>query len=149
MNGLLNKLNRLYFNGDWYNIIYITTWKKYDKNSDFIVVNFANGDMVGHTGNFEAAIQAVETVDKSLGKIISKAQKNDYSIVLTSDHGNCEEMKDENGNILTNHTVGDVWCFVIDDNISEVKNGGLDNIAPTILKLMELDIPKEMSQPLI
>ena len=58
-------------------------------------------------------------------------------------------MKDENGNILTNHPVGDVWCFVIDDNISEVKNGGLDNIAPTILKLMELDIPKEMSKPLI
>ncbi len=123
--------------------------KGIDENFDFIVVNFANGDMVGHTGNFEAAIQAVETVDKSLGKIISKAQKNDYSIVLTSDHGNCEEMKDENGNILTNHTVGDVWCFVIDDNISEVKNGGLDNIAPTILKLMELDIPKEMSKPLI
>jgi 2,3-bisphosphoglycerate-independent phosphoglycerate mutase len=123
--------------------------KGIDKNFDFIVVNFANGDMVGHTGNFEAAIKAVETVDKSLGQIISKAQKNGYSIVLTSDHGNCEKMKDENGNILTNHTVGDVWCFIIDDNISEVKNGRLDNIAPTILKLMKLDIPKEMSQPLI
>ena len=58
-------------------------------------------------------------------------------------------MKDENGNILTNHTIGEVWCFVIADNISEVKNGKLDNIAPTVLKLMELDIPKEMSQPLI
>ena len=119
------------------------------KNIDFIVVNFANGDMVGHTGVFEAGIKAVETVDKQLGKIFEESRKNNYSIVLTSDHGNCEEMRDDKGNILTNHTIGDVWCFVIDERVKTVQNGGLNNIAPTILKLIGLDIPTEMSNPLI
>ncbi len=79
--------------------------------TDFIVVNFANGDMVGHTGVYEAAIKAVEAVDYELGLILEEAKKENYNIVLTSDHGNCEMMRDENGNTLTNHTVGDVYCF--------------------------------------
>lgn len=116
---------------------------------DFIVVNFANGDMVGHTGVYEAAIKAVEAVDYELGLILEEAKKENYNIVLTSDHGNCEMMKDENGNTLTNHTVGDVYCFVIAPNVKEVKTGSLNNIAPTVLKLMGLDIPKEMDEPLI
>ena len=118
-------------------------------NVDFIVVNFANGDMVGHTGVYEAAIKAVEAVDYELGLILEEAKKENYNIVLTSDHGNCEMMKDENGNTLTNHTVGDVYCFVIAPNITKVKEGSLNNIAPTVLKLMGLDIPKEMDEPLI
>ncbi len=117
--------------------------------TDFIVVNFANGDMVGHTGVYEAAIKAVEAVDYELGLILEEAKKENYNIVLTSDHGNCEMMKDENGNTLTNHTVGDVYCFVIAPNVIKVKNGSLNNIAPTVLKLMGLDIPKEMDEPLI
>ena len=117
--------------------------------TDFIVVNFANGDMVGHTGVYEAAIKAVEAVDYELGLILEEAKKENYNIVLTSDHGNCEMMKDENGNTLTNHTVGDVYCFVIAPNVTEVKTGSLNNIAPTVLKLMGLDIPKEMDEPLI
>ncbi len=117
--------------------------------TDFIVVNFANGDMVGHTGVYEAAIKAVEAVDYELGLILEEAKKENYNIVLTSDHGNCEMMKDENGNTLTNHTVGDVYCFVIAPNITKVKEGSLNNIAPTVLKLMGLDIPKEMDEPLI
>ncbi|MGJ0302158.1 2,3-bisphosphoglycerate-independent phosphoglycerate mutase [Aliarcobacter cryaerophilus] len=117
--------------------------------TDFIVVNFANGDMVGHTGVYEAAIKAVEVVDYELGLILEEAKKENYNIVLTSDHGNCEMMKDENGNTLTNHTVGDVYCFVIAPNVKEVKTGSLNNIAPTVLKLMGLDIPKEMDEPLI
>ena len=117
--------------------------------TDFIVVNFANGDMVGHTGVYEAAIKAVEAVDYELGLILEDAKKENYNIVLTSDHGNCEMMKDENGNTLTNHTVGDVYCFVIAPNVKEVKTGSLNNIAPTVLKLMGLDIPKEMDEPLI
>ena len=117
--------------------------------TDFIVVNFANGDMVGHTGVYEAAIKAVEAVDYELGLILEEAKKENYNIVLTSDHGNCEMMKDENGNTLTNHTVGDVSCFVIAPNVKEVKTGSLNNIAPTVLKLMGLDIPKEMDEPLI
>lgn len=120
-----------------------------DDNYDFVVVNFANGDMVGHTGDEEAAKIAVSTVDKQLGLILEKAKENDYSVVITSDHGNCEEMKDDDGNVLTNHTVGKVWCFVQAKGVSKVETGGLNNIAPTVLKLMGIDIPSEMDHALI
>jgi len=120
-----------------------------NNNTDFIVVNFANGDMVGHTGIFDAAVKAVEAVDFELGLIFELAKKQNYNIVLTSDHGNCEMMKDEDGNILTNHTVGDVYCFVYANGVKEVKTGSLNNIAPTVLKLMNLEIPQEMDEPLI
>ncbi len=121
-----------------------------DADYDFVVVNFANGDMVGHTGNYEAAKVAVNAVDKELGLIIEKAKEQDYAIVLTSDHGNCEEMKDEEGHVLTNHTVGEVWCFVLASGVEKLKEGcGLNNVAPTVLKLMGLEIPKEMDEPLI
>lgn len=120
-----------------------------DEAYDFIVVNFANGDMVGHTGDFEAAKIAVTTVDTELSKIIEKAKENDYALVITSDHGNCEEMRDSEGNILTNHTVGKVWCFVESDGVSKVESGGLNNIAPTILTLMGLEIPSEMDHSLV
>jgi 2,3-bisphosphoglycerate-independent phosphoglycerate mutase len=123
--------------------------KAMDENTDFIVVNFANGDMVGHTGNIEASVKAVEAVDRELGQIFVKAKESDYAVVLTSDHGNCEEMKDELGNILTNHTVGKVWCFVQAPGVEKVKTGGLNNIAPTVLSLMDLAIPSEMDEPLI
>lgn len=120
-----------------------------DEEYDFIVVNFANGDMVGHTGNYEAAKKAVEVVDEQLGKIMTKAKQNEYAVVLTSDHGNCEEMADDDGEILTNHTVGDVWCFVDADGVEKVRGGGLNNVAPTVLKLMNLEIPEEMDCSLI
>ena len=120
-----------------------------DDGYDFIVVNFANGDMVGHTGDFEAAKKAVETVDGELGRIWSKAKENDYAFVLTSDHGNCEEMRDDAGNVLTNHTVGKVWCFVDAKGVEKVENGGLNNIAPTVLKLMDVAIPSEMDHSLV
>ncbi|MEA1953417.1 MAG: 2,3-bisphosphoglycerate-independent phosphoglycerate mutase [Campylobacterota bacterium] len=121
-----------------------------DESYDFIVVNFANGDMVGHTGNYDAACQAVNAVDKELGLIIEKAQQEGYAIVLTSDHGNCEEMKDAQGHTLTNHTVGEVWCFVMAEGVTEVKEGcGLNNVASTVLTLMGLEIPQEMDEALI
>ncbi|NPA28988.1 MAG: 2,3-bisphosphoglycerate-independent phosphoglycerate mutase [Epsilonproteobacteria bacterium] len=120
-----------------------------DEGYDFIVVNFANGDMVGHTGVFEAAVKAVEAVDKELGRIVAKAKEKGYNLVLTSDHGNCEEMMDEEGHVLTNHTVGDVWCFVMAPGVDAVRPGKLSNIAPTVLKLMDLPIPEEMDEPLI
>ena len=120
-----------------------------DKGTDLVIVNFANGDMVGHTGVYEAGIKAVEAVDYELGLIFEKAKELGYSVVLTSDHGNCERMKDENGNTLTNHTVGDVFCFVMGEGVTEVKDGALNNIAPTVLKLMNLDIPAEMDSPLV
>lgn len=121
-----------------------------EESYDFIVVNFANGDMVGHTGNYEAACLAVNAVDKELGLIIEEAKKEGYAIVLTSDHGNCEEMRDSEGHVLTNHTVGEVWCFVMAEGITKVKEGcGLNNVASTVLKLMGLNIPKEMDVTLI
>jgi 2,3-bisphosphoglycerate-independent phosphoglycerate mutase len=121
-----------------------------DESYDFIVVNFANGDMVGHTGNYEAACQAVNAVDTELGLILNKAKEDGYAVVLTSDHGNCEEMRDSEGHVLTNHTVGEVWCFVMAEGVTEVKEGcGLNNVAPTVLKLLGLDIPDEMDEPLI
>jgi 2,3-bisphosphoglycerate-independent phosphoglycerate mutase len=115
---------------------------------DFIVVNFANGDMVGHTGNLEAGVKAVEAVDAQLGRIF-EAAGDTYSIVLTSDHGNCEQMSNNNGDALTNHTLFDVYCFVKSQSVKKVKKGGLNNIAPTVLKLMGLEIPNEMDEPLV
>jgi 2,3-bisphosphoglycerate-independent phosphoglycerate mutase len=121
-----------------------------DESYEFIVVNFANGDMVGHTGNYEAACVAVNAVDRELGLIIAKAKEDGYAIILTSDHGNCEEMCDAQGHILTNHTVGEVWCFILADGVTKVKEGcGLNNVAPTVLKLMGLEIPEEMDEALI
>jgi 2,3-bisphosphoglycerate-independent phosphoglycerate mutase len=113
-------------------------------------VNFANGDMVGHTGNYEAACKAVEAVDAEIGKILEQAKEDDYAIVLTSDHGNCEEMRDSEGKVLTNHTVGEVWCYVMAQNVTGLKEGGgLNNIAPTVLEIMGLKVPKEMDESLL
>ncbi len=120
-----------------------------DNQTDFIVVNFANGDMVGHTGDFDASKKAVEAVDKELALIIEKVKEHDYNLILTSDHGNCERMRDEEGNTLTNHTVGDVYCFIMSPKVKEVKVGSLNNIAPTVLKLMNIEIPEEMDETLI
>jgi 2,3-bisphosphoglycerate-independent phosphoglycerate mutase len=122
--------------------------KSMNEGYELVVVNFANGDMVGHTGVYDAALEAVETVDKELGKIIECAKVNEYNVVITSDHGNCEMMRDENGKTLTNHTVGDVFCFVVSNKVDSIKDGGLNNIAPTVLKLMELEIPSQMDEPL-
>ena len=116
---------------------------------EFIVVNFANGDMVGHTGDIDASIKAVETVDTEIGNILKVAQEEGYSIILTSDHGNCEQMLSENGKPFTQHTTNDVFCFIIADKVKKVKNGGLYNIAPTILELLEIKKPEEMSESLI
>jgi 2,3-bisphosphoglycerate-independent phosphoglycerate mutase len=124
--------------------------KAIEEEYDFIVVNFANGDMVGHTGNYDAAVKAVEAVDNEIVHILDAAKTKDYAVVITSDHGNCEEMCDRQGHILTNHTVGEVWCFVIAKGVKSVESkGGLNNIAPTVLKLMGLDIPSQMDKALI
>lgn len=123
--------------------------KSLDMEYDFIVVNFANPDMVGHTGNYEASIKAVEVVDECLSKIHKKAKELDYSFILTSDHGNVESMRDDNGNILTNHTTFEVYCFIDSLGINSVNSGALNNVAPTILKLMGISIPEEMDESLV
>lgn len=125
------------------------TCRAMEEGYDFIVVNFANGDMVGHTGNFDAATKAVEAVDKALGEIVRVAKEQEYNLIITSDHGNCEAMQTENGERLTNHTLFDVFCFILAPNVKEIRDGGLSNIASTVLKLMQLSIPEVMDKPLI
>ncbi len=117
-----------------------------DKYS-FIVTNFANCDMVGHTGVFDAAKAAVEAVDKCLAEIIPIAQKKDYNIIITADHGNAEKMLDENENVFTAHSTNPVPIVVAlnSDKKFELNDGILADIAPTILHLMGVDIPKEMT----
>ena len=113
-------------------------------NYDLIILNFANGDMVGHTGVLESAIKAVESVDLCLEKIYTKIQELDGIMIVTADHGNCEEMLDEENNVLTAHTTNPVPFIVTKENISLVP-GKLGDIAPTILELMNIEKPIEMT----
>lgn len=112
---------------------------------DLIILNFANGDMVGHTGNYEAAIKAVEAVDNCIEKIINSINLDMYTMIITADHGNCEVMENEDGSVNTNHTTNKVPFIVTDKNI-KLKNGKLSNIAPTILDIMNIEKPKEMEE---
>ena len=114
------------------------------ENFDFIVLNFANADMVGHTGVMDAAIKAVEAVDECLGKIIKKINELDGILIVTADHGNADYMLDENNTIITSHS-SNLVPFIICKKGINVKNGKLGDIMPTILKLMNLKIPKEMT----
>ncbi len=115
---------------------------------DFIVVNFANGDMVGHTAVEDAVIEAVEVLDEQVGKLIQTAVSNDYSIVLTADHGNCEELVDPTtGMPQTQHTMYPVPCMIIDKSSWQLScSGGLANVAPTVLQLMGIDIPHNLME---
>ena len=113
-------------------------------NYDLVILNFANGDMVGHTGVLEAAIKAVESVDECLGKIYQKVEELGGTMIITADHGNCEEILDENNNVLTAHTTNPVPFIVTNKNISLVP-GKLGDIAPTILELMNIEKPIEMT----
>jgi 2,3-bisphosphoglycerate-independent phosphoglycerate mutase len=113
---------------------------------DFICLNYANADMVGHTGVWEAVIKAVETVDGCVEKVITAALKQDYCIFLTADHGNADYEINEDGSPNTAHTLNPVPLFIIDNNwAGAVKNGKLGDIAPSILTMMQLGIPKEMT----
>ena len=125
--------------------------KEIKKNyADFICLNFANPDMVGHTGNLNAAIKACETVDQCAGNIIDAGLKQDYKIIVIADHGNCETMINEDGSPNTAHTTNPVPLIMVDKDLTPVVNGVLGDIAPTILKLMSIDIPKAMTgNPLV
>lgn len=117
-----------------------------NKTADFICLNYANADMVGHTGIWEAAIKAVETVDKCVEKVVTTALQNDYTIFLTADHGNADYMINEDGSPNTAHTLNPVPLFIIDKIWNgTLKPGKLGDIAPTILTVMGLPVPKEMT----
>lgn len=114
------------------------------KTADFICLNFANPDMVGHTGVFEAAVKACETVDHCAKSVAEVAKENGYTIIIIADHGNSDYMINEDGSPNTAHTTNLVPCIIIDDDIKSVKNGKLGDLAPSILKIMDLKIPTEM-----
>ena len=116
------------------------------KSADFICLNFANGDMVGHTGVMKAAIKACEAVDECVKKVVNCALENDYTTLLIADHGNCETMINLDGTPNTAHTTNPVPIILIDKNLNSVKDGILGDIAPTILKLLGVEKPKEMTQ---
>jgi len=115
-----------------------------NETADFICLNFANGDMVGHTGVMEAAIQACEAVDVCVKDLIETALAHQYTTIVIADHGNCETMKNPDGSPNTAHTTNPVPIIVVDNEIKEVKSGVLGNIAPTILHLMGIEKPEEM-----
>ena len=115
-------------------------------NPDFVCLNFANADMVGHTGIFSAVMKAVETVDSCVEKIVTTGLANGYAIFLTADHGNADYMINEDGSPNTAHTLNLVPFFIIDkDWKGDIKPGKLGDLAPTILKMMDIDIPAEMT----
>lgn len=116
----------------------------------FICLNYANADMVGHTGIWEAAIKAVETVDRCVEQVVTKALENEYTVFLTADHGNADYMINEDGSPNTAHTLNPVPFFIIDNTWrGTIKAGKLGDLAPTILKMLNLAIPKEMSGNII
>ncbi|MBO3699836.1 2,3-bisphosphoglycerate-independent phosphoglycerate mutase [Roseivirga sp. E12] len=113
---------------------------------DFVCLNFANADMVGHTGVFEAAVKACETVDTCTGQVLEAALANDYTSIVIADHGNSDIMINADGSPNTAHTTNLVPCILVDKDMKpEMKDGKLGDLAPTILKLMGVQIPSEMT----
>lgn len=113
---------------------------------DFICLNFANPDMVGHTGVFDAAVRACEVVDQCTETVVQSALKKDYAIIIIADHGNCETMINPDGSPNTAHTTNPVPILLVDSEKKKIKNGVLGDVAPTILDLMEVTRPKAMTQ---
>ena len=115
-------------------------------NPDFVCLNFANADMVGHTGVFSAVIKAVETVDSCVEKIVNAGLENGYTIFLTADHGNADFMINDDGTPNTAHTTNPVPIIIVDKDVKTLHNGILGDIAPTILALMGIDKPAAMTR---
>lgn len=122
------------------------TIKCLEKDYDFVLVNYANPDMVGHTGNYKATIMALEGLDKCLEELISSAEDNFYKVLLVADHGNADTMLDENNNPVTTHSMSPVPFILMDKNIILKNKGDLTNVAPTLLKYLDIAIPKDMKE---
>jgi len=116
------------------------------QSTDFVCLNFANGDMVGHTGNMQAAIKACQTIDKCVKEIVETALENQYTTIIIADHGNCEMMINPDGSPNTAHTINPVPIILIDNqNKYKIADGILADIAPTILDLMQIEKPRAMT----
>jgi 2,3-bisphosphoglycerate-independent phosphoglycerate mutase len=113
--------------------------------TDFICLNFANPDMVGHTGDYNAIKKAVETVDNCTKKVVEAGLKNDYAFIIIADHGNADFAINADGTPNTAHSTNMVPCFALNTGFNNIQNGKLGDIAPTILKIMEVETPKEMT----
>ncbi|MGB6269451.1 MAG: 2,3-bisphosphoglycerate-independent phosphoglycerate mutase [Olleya sp.] len=115
------------------------------ETTDFVCLNFANGDMVGHTGSMPAAIKACEAVDNCVEQVVTTATKHGYTTLLIADHGNCETMMNPDGSPHTAHTTNPVPIILIDNQLKSINSGVLGDVAPTILKLMGIEQPKAMT----
>jgi 2,3-bisphosphoglycerate-independent phosphoglycerate mutase len=112
---------------------------------DFICLNFANGDMVGHTGVYEAIVKAVKTVDECAGEVVSAARAKDYDVVIIADHGNADNAVNEDGSPNTAHSLNPVPIILVSDDYNSVREGILADVAPTLLTIMGIPIPQEMT----
>jgi len=111
---------------------------------EVVILNYANGDMVGHTGDFEATLKAVEVLDECLGEVLKKVEELNGTLIVTADHGNCDYMLDDKNNVITSHSTSLV-PFIINKKGIKLNSGKLGDIAPTMLDLLNLEIPKEMT----
>ena len=124
----------------------ISVLKEIENDYDFILVNFANPDMVGHTGNLEAAIKAVETIDASVGKVVEAVNAQNGVLMITADHGNCEQMIDyKTGEPHTAHTTNPVPIILVGMDNAKLREGKLADLTPTMLDIMGLKKPEEMT----
>ena len=115
-----------------------------EKDYDFILVNYANPDMLGHTGNMEATIEGLKYLDKLLNKVINSAEDNFYKTFILADHGNCDEMLSDNNEVITTHSLSNVPFIITDENVKLKEHGDLTMVAPTLLKYMDIAVPKDM-----
>jgi len=113
--------------------------------TDFFCLNFANPDMVGHTGNYNAIVKAVETLDNCTKQVVEAGLKNDYALIIIADHGNADFAVNENGTPNTAHSTNMVPCFALNSGFNNIQNGKLGDIAPTILKIMDVEYPLDMT----
>ncbi|NOZ35099.1 MAG: 2,3-bisphosphoglycerate-independent phosphoglycerate mutase [Chlorobi bacterium] len=115
------------------------------KENNFICLNFANGDMVGHTGIYEAILKAVKAVDENVNRVVETAKANGYTVMIIADHGNADNAINPDGSPNTAHSLNPVPCILVDNDYKKINNGVLADVAPTLLHIMNIDIPKEMT----
>jgi 2,3-bisphosphoglycerate-independent phosphoglycerate mutase len=123
---------------------FVSGWR--DGDFAFGIINFANPDMVGHTGVIEAAVKAVEAVDECLGDVVDAVESKGGALIVTADHGNCDHMLEEDGSPNTAHSMNPVPLIVTASGVDSLRDGGvLADVAPTVLDLLDVEMPPEMT----